>query len=60
LITAAIIPDGLFRVVVEAVEEAIVNSLFGAVSIIGCDDHVAPVLTVDEVRAICQQAIARR
>ena len=60
LIDEASVIDGLFRAVVEAVEEAIVNSLFGAETIVGRDDHVASALPVDEVLAICQRATARR
>ncbi len=41
LINEAKVIDGLFRAVVESVEEAILNSLFCAQTIIGRDDHVA-------------------
>ena len=42
LIDEARVIDGLFRAVVESVEEAIVNSLFGAETMVGRDDHVGP------------------
>jgi D-aminopeptidase len=49
LLAEAKVIDGLFRAVVEAVEEAIVNSLFGAETVVGRDDHVALALPIDEV-----------
>jgi D-aminopeptidase len=52
LIAEAQVIDGLFRAVVESVEEAIVNSLFCAGTIVGRDDHVALALPVDEVLAL--------
>jgi D-aminopeptidase len=42
---------GLFRAAVEAVEEAIVNSLFCAETMTGRDDHVAWALPISEVLA---------
>ncbi len=47
--------DGLFRAVVESVEEAILNSLFGAETIVGRDDHVAYALPVNEVLNLIRQ-----
>jgi len=60
LIDEASVIGGLFRAVVEAVEEAIVNSLFGAETMVGRDDHVVPRLPVDEVLAICNLASEAR
>ncbi len=48
LIDGTKVIDGLFRAVVESVEEAILNSLFCAVTTVGRDDHVADALPVDE------------
>jgi D-aminopeptidase len=52
LIAEGKVIDGLFRAVVESVEEAIVNSLFCARTIVGRDDHMASALPVDEVLAL--------
>ena len=52
LINEATVIDGLFRAVVESVEEAIVNSLFRAETIVGRDDHVAYALPLGEVLAL--------
>ena len=52
LIAEGKVIDGLFRAVVESVEEAIVNSLFRARTIVGRDDHMASALPVDEVLAL--------
>jgi D-aminopeptidase len=52
--------EGLFRAVVESVEEAIVNSLFSAQTIVGRDNHVAYALPVDEVLALIQRRQAVR
>ena len=60
LIDEASVIGGLFRAVVEAVEEAIVNSLFGAETMVGRNDHVVPRLPVDEVLAICNLASEAR
>ena len=47
--------DGLFRAVVESVEEAIVNSLFCAETIVGRDGHVAYALPVSEVLTLVRR-----
>ena len=47
--------DGLFRAVVESVEEAILNSLCQAKTIVGRDDNVAHALAVDEVAALVRR-----
>ncbi len=52
LIDEAKVSDGLFCAVVEAVEEAILNSLFRAETIVGRDDHVASALPVDKALAL--------
>jgi D-aminopeptidase len=44
--------DGLFRAVVEASEEAILNAMFAARSLEGRDGHVMPALPLAEVTAI--------
>ena len=49
LIDEARVIGGLFRAVVESVEEAIVNSLFCAETIVGRDNHVAYALPLEEV-----------
>jgi D-aminopeptidase len=49
VIDEARVIEGLFRAVVESVEEAVVNSLFCAETIVGRDEHVAYALPVDEV-----------
>jgi L-aminopeptidase/D-esterase-like protein len=41
--------DGLFRAVVESVKEAIVNSLFGAETMAGRDNHVVLALPFADV-----------
>lgn len=41
--------NGLFRAVIESVEEAVLNSLFAAETIIGRDDHVVNRLPIDDV-----------
>jgi D-aminopeptidase len=41
--------DGLFRAVIECVEEAVLDSLFCAETVIGRDGHVGIALPVDEV-----------
>ncbi len=55
LIHEASVLEGLFRAAVEAVEEAIVNSLFCAETIVGRDDHVAYALPVDEALKLIQR-----
>ncbi len=52
--------DGLFRAVVESVEEAIVNSLFCAETMTGRDDHTVSALPVDEVLAMVSLATTSR
>jgi D-aminopeptidase len=52
LIDEAQVMDGLFRAVVECIEEAIVNSLFCAEAMTGRDDHVAWSLPIAEVLAL--------
>lgn len=52
LIDEGKVMDGLFRAVVESVEEAIVNSLFCAEMMMGRDDHVAWALPIAEVSAL--------
>jgi D-aminopeptidase len=54
LIGEAKVITGLFRAVVESVEEAILNSLFCAETIVGRDDHMAHALPVDEVEKLIQ------
>jgi D-aminopeptidase len=44
--------DGLFRAVVEATEEAVVNSLFAATTIVGRDGRVGTALPLDRVVAL--------
>ena len=56
LIDEARVSEGLFRAVMESVEEAIVNSLFCAETIVGRDDHVAYALPVDEVLKLMQRS----
>jgi D-aminopeptidase len=46
---------GLFRAVVESVEEAILDSLFCAETIVGRDDHAAHALPVDEMLKLIQR-----
>jgi L-aminopeptidase/D-esterase-like protein len=41
--------DELSRAVIESVEEAVLNSLFCVETVIGCDDHIAYALPVEEV-----------
>nr|WP_245301951.1 P1 family peptidase [Symbiobacterium terraclitae] len=43
--------DDLFRAAVEAVEEAVLNALFTAQTVVGRDGHVAPALPVEKVMA---------
>ncbi len=49
LIDGTKVIDSLFCAVVESVEEAILNSLFCAETIVGRDDHIAQALPVDDV-----------
>jgi len=60
LLDEAKVIDGLFRAVVESVEEAIINSLFGAETIVGRDQHVASALPVDEVLALASRVTSSR
>lgn len=48
--------DGLFRAVAEAVEEAIINSLFGAETVIGRDGHAAYALPVADVLKLLRRS----
>jgi D-aminopeptidase len=45
----------LFQATVETVEEAILNSLFRAETVVGCDGHVREALPVERVAEIFQQ-----
>jgi D-aminopeptidase len=45
----------LFLAAVEAAEEAILNSLFKAVKVVGCDGRVAEPLPLDKLRTLLQQ-----
>ena len=56
VIDEANVLEGLFRAVVESVEEAIMNSLFGAETVVGRDEHVAYALPVDEVLKLLRPA----
>ncbi|MBI5876058.1 MAG: P1 family peptidase [Chloroflexi bacterium] len=47
--------DDLFRAVVEATEEAVLNSLFTAETTVGRDDHVRYALPVDDVLALVRR-----
>jgi D-aminopeptidase len=60
LIDEARVIEELFRAVVESVEEAIVNSLFGAETMTGRDDHVAWALPISEVLALASFATNSR
>lgn len=58
--TRAFAEDGpaistLFQATVESVEEAILNSLFQAETVVGRDDHVREALPIDRVREIMQR-----
>lgn len=44
--------NGLFRATVDCTAEAVINSLFGAETVKGCDDHVVPGLPVDKTLEI--------
>ena len=55
LINEAQVIDGLFCAVVESVEEAIVNSLFCAETIVGRDNHVVYALPLEEVLKLIQR-----
>jgi D-aminopeptidase len=48
--------DLLFAAVVEATEEAIINALFRATTVIGRDDHVREALPLGWVAGILRQA----
>ncbi len=60
LIDEARVLDGLFRATVEAVEEAIVNSLFCAETMTGRDDNVAWALPISDVLASLATSSRRR
>jgi D-aminopeptidase len=47
--------DGLFRAVIESVEEAALNSLAGAETICGRDGHTAYALPLDQIAALFSQ-----
>ena len=46
--------SGFFQAVVESVEEAVINSLFAAETVIGRDGHVAKALPVTDVLRLLQ------
>ncbi|MDI3340028.1 MAG: P1 family peptidase [Sphaerobacter sp.] len=48
--------DGLFQAAVEATEEAVINALFAATTMVGRDGHVRHALPLDETLAILQRA----
>ena len=48
--------DALFLAVVEATEEAVLNSLFRAETVVGRDGHRREALPVDPVVALLRQA----
>jgi D-aminopeptidase len=48
--------EGLFVAVAEAVEEAVLNALCAAETMVGRDGHVAHALPVAEVRALVSGA----
>jgi D-aminopeptidase len=48
--------DALFQSVVEATEEAVLNALFRATTVVGRDGNVAEALPLDRVREIMQRA----
>jgi D-aminopeptidase len=52
VIDEARVLDSFFRAVMESVEEAIGDSLFGAETLTGRDDHVAWALPIDDVLAL--------
>jgi D-aminopeptidase len=60
LIAEAKVIEGLFRAVVDCVEEAIANSLFGAETLVGSDDHFAWALPIAEVSALASLATNSR
>ncbi len=45
----------LFQATIEAVEEAVLNSLFRAHTVIGRDDHMVPALPIDRVRELLKR-----
>ena len=47
--------DGLFQAVVEATEEAVLNSLFKAETVVGRDGHTRMALPVDRVRELLRR-----
>lgn len=48
--------DALFAAAVEATEEAIVNSLFAATTVVGRDGHIGEALPLDRVRRLLTRA----
>lgn len=48
--------DGLFQATVESTEEAILNALFCAETVVGRDDHVREALPVDQVLTMLKAA----
>ena len=48
--------DGLFLSVIEATEEAIINSLFAAETVTGRNGHTAKVLPIHKVMTLMQQS----
>ena len=60
VIDEAKVLEGLFRAVVESVEEAIVNSLFGAETMVGRDGHTAWALPLDAAVAALSPANSSR
>jgi len=46
---------GLFPAVVESVEEAVLNSLFRAETVVGRDDHTRYALPLDEVTRVMRK-----
>jgi D-aminopeptidase len=50
-----VVINELFQAAAEATEEAIVNSLFSAETMVGRDDHVRHAIPIDEVVRILRQ-----
>jgi L-aminopeptidase/D-esterase-like protein len=44
--------DGLYEAVVQATEEAVLNVLCAAETMVGIDGHRSPALPVEDVRAL--------
>jgi D-aminopeptidase len=47
--------NGLFQAAIEATEEAILNSMFAADTLDGCDGHILPAIPIDETCAILRR-----